>query len=273
MLERGRKKLIKKTVLATILLGLCFYYVPILTGFFLVCGLVDFSRNKGNRSLAFQRYFFGNGILTWLLSPINLLLDLASHRNPGIWTLEDFPADYRSEITDVLDVFRNDGAAIMADIDAVYGDNPRGMYVYRWYGKKLNEERADLNKNFKYIKTIAVSVFEGKKSTKWHYGPLRMSIRILFNLKPADTDKVFIECQGEKHYWRDDPLYIFDDTLFHRSINDHDARRYVLFMDIARPSPVPAVIDALLGIVSFFFEKQKSLFYKNWTMLKGKKQS
>ena len=60
-------------------------------------------------------------------------------------------------------------------------------------------------------------------------------------LMPIDSDKVFIQCGWEKHYWIENPLYIFDDTLIHRSVNDYEARRHAVFMDIMRPTPFPGM--------------------------------
>ena len=82
------------------------------------------------------------------------------------------------------------------------------------------------------------------------------------------SDQVFIECQDEKHYWHKDPLYIFDDTLIHRSVNQHDARRFVVFMDIMRPTPFPGLFGWLITGVSALVKRINSLFYKNWKMLK-----
>ena len=115
------------------------------------------------------------------------------------------------------------------------------MYVYQWYGKHKIDNVAEFNKDFKYIKTIAVSVFRGKELTSWHFGPLRLSLRILYNLIPVKAE-IFVECGNVKNYWHDNPLFIFDDTLLHRSVNEYDGRRYCVFMDIIRPSPVPGLI-------------------------------
>lgn len=262
--------MIRRIAIAVPVFGLLFYFIPVLTLIWIVAGLVDVARNKAKTPFLYSRYFLGNGILTWLLAPFNLLVDLISFRNPGIYALEDFPEDYRREIEEVLDIFRSRKDEIIADIDSEFGEGRRGMYVYRWYGKQNVTKVPEFNKDFKYVKTIAVSVFNGKESTTWHFGPLRLSIRVLLNLTPADSDRVFIECNGRKHYWRDDPLYIFDDTLFHRSVNEVEARRYNVFMDVVRPSPVPGFISSMLALVSKFAEQMKSAFYKNWTMIGSK---
>jgi len=272
-MQRSTRKAIRRFAIAIPVLAVLFYLIPWITIVWLAAGLVDVMRNKPKTSILFSRYFMGNGIPTWLLSPFNLLVDLLSYRNPGIYTLDDFPEVYRREIEDVLDTFRNRKEEIISTVDGAFGEGRRGMYVWRWYGKQHANNVEEFDRDFKYVKTIAVSVFSGKESTTWHFGPLRLSIRVLLNLNPADSGEVYIECQDVKHRWRDNPLYIFDDTLFHQSVNRVDARRYNVFMDVVRPSPVPGLISALLVGVSAIADQIKSVFYKNWTMLGGKKSA
>ncbi|MCW3060903.1 MAG: hypothetical protein JWQ02_2724, partial [Capsulimonas sp.] len=54
-------------------------------------GAYDVLRNKPADKAVVKRYFTGNGILTWVLSPLNTLLDLLSlpYVNKGVWKLED----------------------------------------------------------------------------------------------------------------------------------------------------------------------------------------
>ncbi len=261
------RKSVRRVVIGLQAAAVLLFFVPVLTVFWLICGLIEFWRNKAKSQLMFSRYFLGNGIPTWVLSPVNLLVDLMCFRNPGIYKLEDFPDEYRKEIELVLGTFRARKEEIIATIDQTLGENRRGMYVYQWFGKRNADDVPEFNRDFRYVKTIAVSVFKGKESTSWHYGPLRLSIRVLLNLTPADSDRVFIECNGVKHLWRDDPLFMFDDTLFHRSVNEVDAHRYNVFMDVVRPSPFPGLVAAALSGVSYVAGRMKSIFYKNWTML------
>ena len=266
-MTRKQQKAIRRFAIAIPVVILAFWFVPVIATIWIVAGLIDIWRNKGKTGLMFRRYFMGNGIPTWLLSPFNLIVDLISYRNPGVWKREDFPQEWRAEIDTVLDTFRARKDEIIADIDLQFAEGRRGMYVYQWYGKRFVDNVPEFDRDFKYVRTIAVSVFSGKESTTWHYGPLRLTLRILLNLKPADSDRVFIECNGRRHLWRDDPLYIFDDTLFHRSVNEVETRRYNVFMDIIRPSPVPRVLSTLLIGVSAVAEKLKAAFYKNWKMI------
>jgi len=251
-------------------LAVGFYFIPILTTLLVVCGIIDVMRNDQKDWPLFSSYFLGNGLFTWLLSPFNLLVDLLSYRNPGVWKLEQFPPDYQREVNEILDVFKARKQEIIADIDANFGAGRRGMYVYQWYGKHKIDNVPEFNKDFKYIKTIAVSVFSKRESTSWHFGPLRLSLRILYNLVPVKAE-IFVQCGSKKNYWFDNPLFIFDDTLFPRLVNEYAGRRCCVFVDIIRPSPFPRLIAGLLAVVSVSVERINSVFYKNWKMIGSSK--
>lgn len=266
-MNRKTLKALRKLAVGAVVLALAFYFIPIITGLYLLCGLIDVLRNKRKNLALFQGYFLGNGLFTFLLSPFNLLVDLMSYRNHGVWKLEQLPEDYRREVEEVLGVFRQRKDAIIADIDANFDGGRRGMYVYQWYGKQHIDNVPEFTRRYKYIRTIAVSVFNGRESTSFHFGPLRLSLRVLYNLVPVQSNQIFIECGDVKHYWHDDPRFIFDDTLLHRSVNEYDGRRYCVFMDIIRPSPVPAVLSGLLALVSQLVGGVKAIFYKNWKMI------
>jgi len=57
-------------------------------------------------------------------------------------------------------------------------------------------------------------------------------------------------------------------TLMHRSVNEYDARRYCVFIDIMRPTPFPRLMSALISVVAVAVERINDLFYKNWKMLR-----
>lgn len=269
-MTKDQRKLIRKLAIAIPVLVVALYFIPIITIVFLVCGLIDVLRNDRKDQRLFTLYFMGNGMFTWLLSPFNLLVDLLSYRNHGVWKLDQLPPDCRAEVEELLGTFKERRNEIIADIDAAFGSGRRGMYVYQWYGKHKIDNVAEFNKDFKYVKTIAVSVFSGRESTSWHFGPLRLSLRVLYNLIPVNAE-IFVQCGNVKNYWHDNPLFIFDDTLLHRSVNEYDGRRYCVFMDIVRPSPVPGLISALLALVSVSVERINSIFYKNWKMIGSSK--
>ena len=63
-------------------------------------------RNHGLKLSTIRRYFIGNGFLLWMLSPINVLLDLLSlpYTNKGIYRLEDLPSGHQVEVRRLIRV-------------------------------------------------------------------------------------------------------------------------------------------------------------------------
>jgi len=111
-------------------------------------------------------------------------------------------------------------------------------------------------------------VFNTRERTSWHFGPLRLTLRVLFNLDPVDSRDAYIQVDDGTHHWIDAPLFIFDDTFMHQSVNDVEQVRYCLFMDIVRPTRLPALFDAAVHVVSFFSGSFQRMFYKNWSFLR-----
>ena len=52
-----------------------------------------------------KEYFIGKGILTFLISPLNLFADLISHRNLHSFKIENFPDEFQNEINTVKKLF------------------------------------------------------------------------------------------------------------------------------------------------------------------------
>lgn len=262
------RKGVKRFAIAVPIFVGAFYFIPYVTLAYIGLGVIDVMRNDIKNSDLFRQYFMGKGMFMWLLSPLNLLADLLSFRNRKIWRREDFPEDYRREIDSMLSVFDAKRDQITAEIDDAFKDGRRGMYIYQWYGVRHIQSVPEFAREYKYIRTIAVSVFNGRESTSFHFGPLRLTLRLLYNLSPVESEDVFIECGNTKHYWHEKPLFIFDDTLLHRSVNEYDGRRYCVFVDIIRPSPFPRLLSALVHVVSIVARPVNSVFYKHWQMIR-----
>lgn len=235
--------------------------------FFGLCGLWDVLRNRPINSFLLKRYFLGNGLLTFLLSPLNLIADFFCFKNHKVYRYEDYPAAWQTEIKEILALFDTHKKDIMADLNTQMDNKRRGMIFYKWFDDNMSEGIPAFHKDFKYIKTIGVSVFNPHQSTSWHFGPLRFSYRILYNLLPAKSEKAYITTMGKKYYWKDNAFFSFDDTLLHKSVNETDQLRYCAFIDVTRPSPMPAFLNRLIDIVGFFMKKSRGVFYKNWDVI------
>ena len=185
----------KKAAKRIIPLGVGLYFIPKIVAICFCVGLIDVLRNRPFRISTLDRYFFGNGIFTWLLSPVNLLLDVLSlpYINKGIYQLSDLPAGYRGEIESIIDTaHRRD---IVGQLEKKMEGKPRGMMFFKWYGKNLDTsvDIPEYHEPFRYVRTIGVSVFSKKQSTGKHYGPLRMTLRVLYNVNTIDDRNVYIQ--------------------------------------------------------------------------------
>ena len=247
------------------------YFFPWLMLFYFACGLYDVSRNTKFDLALLDRYFFGNGVTTWILSPFNVLMDILAlpYINKGVYKLEDLPKDYQDEIRSVID------AAIKQDLvgqlQRTAEAHARSMFFFKWYDANVNTviDVPAFHRGYKYIKTIGVSVFSKKESTSKHFGPLRATFRVLYNVNTMDDKSAYIVVGDTTNYWKDDKLFIFDDTLLHQSFNESDKSRYCMFIDIARPSPVPSLLAGVVTLNRFLFRGLNSIFYKKWKVIEA----
>ncbi len=212
-----------------------------------------------------DNYFFGNGTFTWLLSPFNLLMDVLAlpYWNKGHYELEELPGPFQEEINDLIKSSHDSG--VIEQLETRIGGG-RSMIFFKWYGKNLKNsiEIPAFHKQYRYIRTIGVSVFNKRKSTSWHYGPLRPTFRVLYNLRPSSDDAAFIQVGRYTHRWNKDPLFIFDDTLMHRSCNETDAVRYCMFIDIVRPSFCPLLVRGIVTGLQYILVRIRFVFYTRW---------
>ena len=268
--DRFTARAVRRLVLISAAVIVLLFLAPVAVIVYLIFGILDVSRHRKPTYPLIEKYFTGNGMLTWLLSPINLLADLFSYKNIGAYQLADLPAEHRAEIETCVKAFVENGPAIKDHVAKTLGNRKRGMLTFKWFNAAQQTALTipAFDRKYKYIKTIAVSVFNTRERTSWHFGPLRLTFRVLYNLDPIQGRDVYIEIDDKAYYWADQQLVIFDDTFFHRSINDADNVRYCLFMDIVRPNHVPAVFDAAVSGVAFVSGFLKTAFYKNWSFIR-----
>ncbi|MCI0553164.1 MAG: aspartyl/asparaginyl beta-hydroxylase domain-containing protein, partial [Anaerolineae bacterium] len=146
----------------------------------------------------------------------------------------------------------------------------RGMIFFKWYGRNVENFMSvpAFHKDYKYIKTIGVSVFNKQESTAEHFGPLRVTLRMLFNINDVNDRASYIKLRKMEHHWCENKLFIFDDTLAHQSFNQSDCFRYCLFVDILRPSPWNLLMGYILKLLEVILQKYKFIFYGSWVPLK-----
>jgi beta-hydroxylase len=245
------------------------YFFPKIAIFYAICGAYDVSRNKPLSLSTLRRYFIGNGFGTWVLSPFNTLLDLLSlpYINKGVYRLEDLPPAYQEEVKRLIEITKEQN--LVAQLEERAKEFPRTMIFFRWYGVNVDSvlDVPAFHQPWKYIQTIGVSVFNKKVSTSKHFGYLRASLRILYNLNDMKDRSAYIEVGNTINYWSENKLFIFDDTLLHDSVNETNQTRYCLFVDMVRPTPLPGVMRAVISGVRLMTQSFKFVYYKNWKIL------
>jgi len=266
--NRKLKKSIKYILVGAAFLAL-FYFVPIPMIVLTLCGVWDVSRNRALDAGVVRQYFMRNGIGTWLASPLNILMDILAlpYINKGVYQLTDLPAAYQEEIGKLLT--RADELRLVDLVDRKTEGMKRAMYFFKWYGKNVDGgiDIPEFHNQYKFVRTIGVSVFRERESTSRHFGPFRPSIRVLYCLNDNVGEQAYIKVGPVEHHWREDKVFIFDDTLLHQSFNETDDPRLVLFVDIIRPSYLPFVFDFAVSVIRVVFQGINGVFYKNWKLV------
>ena len=124
--------------------------------FWFICGTLDVLRHRNLSKKIIKQYFIGKGILTWLLSPINLFIDLISHKNKHVFSPEDLPEDLQNEIHEVKNIFDLNAENISKKFEESE-KSERTMLFYKWYDKKLNEDIKEVAKSEGYSQILTTN--------------------------------------------------------------------------------------------------------------------
>ena len=267
--QRRNKFLLQSAVWYVFLIALS-YLLPEVMLFYILCGAYDVSRNSNIDGRILYRYFFGNGVPTWALSPFNILMDIVTlpYINKKIYQLQDLPEECQAEINELLEVVKAE--KVVGELASRAEKIRRSMIFFKWYGNNIDNfyNVPAFHKDYKYIRTIGVSVFNKKESTDEHFGPLRTTLRVLYNINDITSRDTYIKVRDEENHWCESKMFIFDDTLQHQSLNETDEPRYCLFVDIVRPSLFHFGMDLFVKFVAIIMQKMNHIFYSSWVPLK-----
>src|SRR5271166_789555 len=250
------------------------YLFPKLVLFYVACGLYDVLRNAERTLETFDRYFFGNGWFVWLISPANILLDFLSlpYVNKGVYRLQDLPPGHQAEIARVVKSAEKQD--LVGKLQQIALMQDRSMFFFKWYGTNVETAASapEFHEDYNYITTIGVSVFNKRQSTSKHFGPLRISLRVLYNINDMVDNSAYIVVGNTTQYWHENKLFIFDDTLLHQSFNESDEPRYCLFVDIVRPTMIPSVFKfVIVAVGKVLSQSANRVFYSHWKVFKSPK--
>lgn len=268
--EQRRKKFLVQSAIWYVFLIALSYLLPEVILFYVLCGAYDVSRNSNIDGRLLYRYFFGNGVPTWALSPFNILMDIVTlpFINKKIYQLQDLPEECQAEINELIEVVKAE--KVVDELASRAEKIRRSMIFFKWYGNNIDNfyNVPAFHKDYKYIRTIGVSVFNKKESTDAHFGPLRTTLRVLYNINDITSRDSYIKVRDVENHWCESKMFIFDDTLQHRSLNETDEPRYCLFVDIVRPSLFHFVMDFFVKFVAIIMQKMNHIFYSSWVPLK-----
>jgi beta-hydroxylase len=260
---------VKRLAKGVIVLAPLTYFFPGLMIFYFLCGIYDVTRNTNLSWRVVEAYFLGNGVLTWVLSPFNVAMDILSlpFINKGVYKLEDLPEGHQDEIRRlIVAVNRED---LVGKLEQAVAQESRTMFFFKWYGANT-ETIIDIpafHEQYRYIKTIGVSVFNKKQSTSKHFGPIRATLRLLYNINTMEDRSAYIEVGDTINYWQDQKMFIFDDTLQHQSFNESDKVRYCMFVDVVRPAGVHQLLAGAVWLNRVLTSKINGIFYKQWKLV------
>ena len=263
------KLALKRIILPFGVLAPFAYFHPGIALFYAACGVYDVSRNRGLTLSTLRRYFMGNGVLVWALSPINILLDLFSlpYLNKGVYRLEDLPEAHQAEVRRLIAATRE--VDLVAEVEERSKQHRRAMIFWRSYGVKYDTivNVPAFHEPWSYIQTIGLSVFNKGVTTSPHFGWLRATLRVLYNINDVSDRSAYIQVGDQINYWCENKLFIFDDTLLHVSANGDNQLRYCMFVDILRPSPFPSIMAAVSALEGYLNKKFQLIRLSGWTLV------
>jgi len=186
-----------------------------------------------------------------------------------VYRLDDLPAAHQKEIARLIEAAERQN--LVGQLQEAAAGGTRSMFFFKWYGKNVETvmKIPEFHEDFRLITTIGVSVFNRKQSTSKHFGPLRATLRVLYNLDDVVDDSAYIVVGKTTQHWRDNKLFIFDDTLLHQSFNGSDKPRFNLFVDIVRPTTMPGLFKAFVRFIGLLMSQGANrMFYARWKVLK-----
>lgn len=208
---------------------------------------------RGRVRLKFARQITDHSTFT---APFNALVQMFS-KAPATPFLDAAVLPEMQVITDNWRVFREEGLRLMDQgmVRAATGDNDVGFHTFfkrgwkrfylKWYDNPLPSavnlcprSTALLNQ----VPTVHGAMFAtlppGGKLGK-HRDPFGGSLRYHLGLRTPNSERCWIEVDGERRSWRDGEAMVFDETFVHEARNDTDVTRLILFCDVERPVAAP----------------------------------
>ena len=145
----------------------------------------------------------------------------ALYVNKGVYKLEDLPPAYQAEVrpADCGNPERKHRRAIAGACRTAEPSHVL-LQMVRQRPARASPMCRPSTRSMISCGPFGVSVFNKKNSTSKHFGPIRATIRVLYNINDMNDRSAYIWCGDTTSYWKDDKLFIFDDTLMHPGESD-----------------------------------------------------
>lgn len=158
---------------------------------------------------------------------------------------------------------------ISEDQKSITQDDKWKTYFLYGFGYKAEQNCArcpvttQLIEGIPGMKTAFFSILAPGKHIPEHRGLYKGFIRYHLGVKiPQPNTQCGIKVDGETRHWKEGESLIFDDTYPHKTWNNSDEIRVVLFMDILRPLQFPGTVlnDAILRLIkrSSYIQNQEA---------------
>ena len=186
------------------------------------------------------------------MAPINLFMYLFSAIPNTVYiNLEQFPE---------LQVLRDNWLIIKKEAEKLYQEGyiaasdhyddagfnsffRRGWkrFYLKWYdqalpsAKNLCPETLKLIENIPSINAAMFTLLPSGSKLVRHRDPYAGSLRYHLGIMTPNSEKCYINVDGESYFWRDGEVIMFDETFIHYAENATNQDRIIFFCDIARP--------------------------------------
>lgn len=114
-------------------------------------------------------------------------------------------------------------------------------FYLKWYGDDLPSAKQMCPRTVELLNQIPgvkaamfASLPPGARLVR-HRDPYAGSLRFHMGLITPNDPGCFIEVDGERYFWKDGEVVMFDETYIHYAENSTDHPRIILFADIERP--------------------------------------
>ncbi|HJV51491.1 MAG TPA: lipid A hydroxylase LpxO [Noviherbaspirillum sp.] len=186
------------------------------------------------------------------VAPINMFMHLLSKvPSTPFLPVSDFP-ELRT-LQENWEVIRAEGLNLLAQqkIKAAEKNDDAGFnsffkngwkrFYLKWYDAshpsagRLCPKTVALLRAIPSVKAAMFAELPPGGKLNMHRDPYAGSLRYHLGLATPNSERCFIEVDGQRYSWRDGEGVMFDETYIHWAQNGSDSDRLILFCDVERP--------------------------------------